>query len=322
MRRVLALLMLLGLLATACSGGDDEAASSAGAEPAGVNGAAADAPAPQEAGAEEAGAEDAGADQRGADESDGAESTTVTGDLGSALPAENSSLDRIIKDGTMRVEVPDGEFDVAFSRVVDIAQRLGGGVAASQTSVNGDGHSSGSLTVRVPVESYEQLLVDVAEIGDVRHRSVRSEDVSAEFVDLEARRRQLQAQEDFYLGLLEDAADVQAAITIRGELDRIQTEIERITGRLNVLADRTSFSTLTVELFESGAPVPDTTPQQGLARYWQTGLDALVAAIGTMLVVGLGVLPLAVLIVIVLLLVRAIRRRPGSTVPAESPSGQ
>ena len=221
----------------------------------------------------------------------------------------------------MTVEVPDGEFDASFEQVVTVARRLGGDVAASETSTNDDGEPSGSLTVRVPVASYEDLLVGVGDIGEVRQRTITAQDVSAEFVDLEARRRQLQAQEAFYLGLLEEATEIEDAIRNRSELAGVQSEIERITGRLNLLEDRTSFSTLTVRLFETGAPAPTggTVAVRGLAQYWQTGLDALVAAVGTLLVVGLGGLPLLVLAGVGLLVFRTLRRRPADT--EEAPAG-
>lgn len=313
MKRLVLVLVVLALIVSACSGSDggEDAAVEEGRQVAGQDVSAAQDSGGGEAAADEAAqeAEDAGASQEGG-----------VGEGGSALPAAVRPSDRIIKEGTMRIEVADGEFDTAFQRVVDIAQRLGGDVAASETAVSDDGHTAGSLTVRVPVQSYEQLLVGMGEIGEVTHRRVTSQDVSAEFVDLEARQRQLRAQEAFYLDLLEDTTSVNEAVTVREELDRIQADIERITGRLNLLENRTSFSTLTVELFEPGAAVPqgDPTPARGLARYWETGLDALVAAVGTMLVVGLGALPLAVLVLIVLLVIRAIRRRPGSAPPAPS----
>lgn len=315
MRRVLTSVMLFGVLMGGCSGSDsDEAAMSA------VD-SAEDGDAGEEfdesgMAAEEA-ALPAAAGATAAPAAEGEDAAGV-GEGGVALPAAVRPADRIIKEGTMSIKTGADEFDAAFQRVVEIAQGLGGGVAASSTAVADDGYTTGSLTVRVPVESYEQLLVGVGEIGDVTNRQVSSQDVSEEFVDLEARRRQLRVQEEFYVGLLAETTSVQDAVTVREELDRIQADIERITGRLNLLEDRTSFSTLTVEIFEPGAPTPAV--QAGSARdlsgYWQTGLDALVAAVGTIVVVTLGVLPLAVILLIVFVVVRAFRRRPR---PSERP---
>ena len=314
MRTLWVVPVVLAMLLGACSGGseasDDSAAS--GGQVADTADAAAEG-----SGAMEAAGEAEAADESGAGgEGESAEGRGV-GEGGLALPAAATTSERVIKEGTVTIKVGDGEFDAAFAEVMAIARRLGGGVTGSQTSTEPDGYTSGSLTVRVPVESYEDLLVGMGDIGEVTDRRITAEDVSAEFVDLEARRRQLRAQEEFYLGLLEETETVDDAVRVRTELDRIQTEIERITGRLTFLEDRTSFSTLTVELFEPGAPLPENeTPARGLARYWETGLDALVAAVGTMLVVGLGALPLALVVAAVLLVIRAVRRRPDTPEPA------
>jgi hypothetical protein len=298
--------VVMTLMLGACSGADGGAES------------AADSGDTSAASAGGAGDADVAADEQAA-EAEGVDGGGV-GEGGLALPAATTTSERVIKEGTVTIKVADGEFDAAFAEVMSVARSLGGGVTGSETSTEPDGYTSGSLTVRVPVESYEDLLVGVGQVGEVTNRRITAEDVSAEFVDLEARRRQLRAQEEFYLGLLEETATVDDAVRVRQKLDRIQTDIERITGRLTFLEDRTSFSTLTVELFEPGAPLPENAASaRGLARYWETGLDALVTAVGTMIVVGLGALPLALVVGAVVVVIRAVRRRPGTpdTAPAQ-----
>lgn len=311
MQRLAVVMVMLAALLGACSAGDSEEAQDVGADAGdAAAGGATDAAARDEAG-REAAAEAAPA--QGDDEGSVPQGAGLG--EGGVLPASVATINdgRVIKEGTVTVEVEEGGFEDAFAGVMEVARRLGGGVTASATSTAPDGHTSGSLTVRVPVESYEDLLVGVGAIGEVTDRRITAQDVTGEFIDLEARRRQLRAQEEFYLGLLAEIEAVDDAVRVRGELDRIQTEIERITGRLTYLEDRTAFSTLTVELFEPGAPPPATeAPQPGLARYWQTGLDALVAAAGTLLVVGLGSLPFVFVLGAILAVVRALRRRPAT----------
>ena len=321
MRRFPVLLMvMLALVLGACGGADEGGGDAAVGVSAGGAGEAAE---PESAGAE------AAPDEVAREQGDGGGEPGEPGlGSGEVLPATIADVDqgRVIKEGTVTVRVDEGAFDAAFADVMAIARRLGGGVTASQTSSGEDGHTSGSLTVRVPVEAYEDLLVGIGDIGEVTDRRITAQDVSTEFVDLEARRRQLRAQEEFYLGLLADATAVEDAVRIRGELDRIQTDIERITGRLAYLEDRTAYSTLTVELFEPGAVAPTReAATQGLARYWETGLEALVAAVGTLLVVARGSLPLVLVAAAVWVAVRAVRRRPasaGGAVPSPPADGR
>lgn len=212
--------------------------------------------------------------------------------------------DRIIKEGTISVEVGEGAFDRAFIAVITAARTYDGDVVGSSTKTAENGDTFGSVTVRVPVANFEDLVVGVGDIGTVRNRDVASQDVSAEFTDLESRLRHLQAQERFYLGLFDKADSVQDAISVQQQLDGIQSQIERVQGRLNFLDDRTSFSTLTVELFEPGAGEPldeaeEPTDRPSLAHYWDTARDAFVNVVGGMLVVFLFLLPLLVPLAVV-----------------------
>jgi hypothetical protein len=227
--------------------------------------------------------------------------------------------DRIIKEGTITIEVKAGEFDVAFRAAISAATRYGGDVIASSSRTDDEGNTSGSVTLRVPVEDFEELMTGVGDIGTIVKRDVGSTDVTAEFTDLESRLRHLQAQERFYLGLLDRAEDVRDAIAVQQQVDGIQNEIEKIQGRLNVLDDRTTYSTLTVALFEPGLATtitdedPETRPT--LARYWDTARDAFVNVVGALLVGAVFLAPLLVVLGAGLLLWMALRRRPQNELP-------
>ncbi|MGH8884551.1 MAG: DUF4349 domain-containing protein [Egibacteraceae bacterium] len=228
--------------------------------------------------------------------------------------------DRIVKDGTMTVQVRADGFEAAFQAVVLQAQKLGGSVVSSSSRTLERGGRSGAVTVRVPVTSYEGLLADVGKVGKVRDRNVTSQDVTGEFIDLEARLRQLQAQEAFYLRLLGQAQGISDAIAVQGQLGGLQTQIEQVKGRLDLLRDRTSFSTLTVHIVEPGVPLPLTPEADGrpsLSRYWQSARDALVNVVGSAIVVLFFLLPLLLPAGALVLVWRLTRRRTASVEPSE-----
>lgn len=230
------------------------------------------------------------------------------------LPDASLRNERIIKEGTISIEVADNKFDSAFQRVITTARTLGGDVIGSSTRTNDDGDTFGSVTVRVPVEDFEDLLVDMSGIGTIRNRDINSQDVSAEYTDLESRLRHLEALERFYLGLFDDAEDVSDAITVQEKLQSVQGQIEKAQGRLNLLDDRTSFSTLTVEIFEPGVGEKIVEEEEAgdrptLARYWQTARDAFVNVVGALLVALFFVLPLLVPLTLLGALGLALMRR-------------
>lgn len=348
-RRWGAALLVAAVLTGACSGGSGDDGAAQG--DAGARGAEAAAGADVGAAATEAAEGDAADEAEGAEpaaaapaadiEADGSEAATAGGEggeitlaqgddgIGDAPPAPAPGFDeRIIKEGTISLEVEEDGFDAAFAAIVRRAQELGGGVVASDSRTTRDG-VVGSVTVRVPVASYEDLLTSVGDLGTVTSRTITSQDVTGEFVDLESRLRHLQAQERFYLGLLEQAVAVPDAIAVQQQLDGIQSQVEQIRGRLDLLDDRTSFSTLTVELGEVGAAAPleargEADAEIGrLQRWWITARDAFVNAAGAILVVVLFLapfaLPAALVTAVVVALSRRSRRRWAAAMAAAAP---
>jgi Domain of unknown function (DUF4349) len=324
--RVVAILLMVLLLA-ACGGSGGDATSSGSSESAAGGGfeeggtqlsrtsaEEAAVPAAGVAGGDEAAADDAGGDGDAAVEPPDIEPLP---DPPAVRPG-----DRVIKEGTISVEVEKGEFDSSFRAVIEAARRYGGDVAASSTSTSDNGDIFGSVTVRVPVENFEDLVVGLGNIGTVVNRDVSSQDVSAEYTDLQSRLRHLQAQERFYLGLFDEAETVEDAIRVQQQLDGIQASIEKIKGRMNYLDDRTSYSTLAVELFEPGAGAPlleaeePTTDRPTFAHYWDTARDAFVNVVGAMFVVLVFLAPLLVPAVIVGALWMSNRRRRQPEPPA------
>lgn len=240
--------------------------------------------------------------------------------------------ERIIKEGTVTLVVQPGQFDVAFSQVVVRAQELGGHVSGTASSTqpapgqageDGEVLTSGQVTIRIPVRNFEALLTAVGDAGEITDRNVSSQDVTAEYTDLESRRRNLQAQERFYLGLLADAQTVPDAIAVQQQLEGLQGQIEEITGRLNLLADRSAFSTLTVRISEEGAaelePLVEDDEPGGLTPYLEEAADVLIATVGAIIVVSTFLLPFLVIGLAAYAVWRAVRRSHPSAAPQPEP---
>jgi hypothetical protein len=116
-----------------------------------------------------------------------------------------------------------------------------------------------SITVRVPAEKFQDVIGGVEKVGDVLHRNVVSEDVTAEYRDLEIQLQNHLALRARMEKLLEKANKVEEALQIERELGRITGEIERVKGRLKLLTDLAQFSTITVTF----APRANETVQEG-----------------------------------------------------------
>lgn len=211
------------------------------------------------------------------------------GGLGQLAAADSQR--RLIREGSVTLGYPD-TFAAAHREVVDLAQRLGGGVRDVESTTRQDATVRGSVTVQVPVGEYEALLDGIGDVGRVRRRDVRTQDVTEKFVDLQARRRHLERTEQFYLDLFDRAESVDEVLKVREQLDSVQQRLEEIQGRLRHLKQRTEMSRLTVELVPADAELDDTTPvASGFGQYWQDAQAAFVTVTGTLLVVAVGGAP-------------------------------
>lgn len=103
------------------------------------------------------------------------------------------------------------------------------------------------ITVRVPSGKFDGALDDIAKMGDLLHRNVNVQDVTAEYTDLAIRLRNLEVMRERLEELLKKAAKVEEALAVEREMERVAGEIERIKGRLKLLRELVTFSTITVE---------------------------------------------------------------------------
>ena len=166
----------------------------------------------------------------------------------------------IIKNGEMSLVVED--VGIAVDRVTQIAIDNGGYVLSSQSWNTGE-NVGATLTIAVQAASFETALRRLREIAvEVRTESATGQDVSAEYVDLESRLRNLEATRDRVRTFLDQAGDVEEALSVNDELSSIEAEIEQVKGRMNYLTGRAAFSTITVDLANvvEAAPTPTPTP--------------------------------------------------------------
>ncbi len=146
-------------------------------------------------------------------------------------------------DITMKVE----EVEPAINRVKAVTEGLGGYVEHLST-FGGPERVQASLTLRVPQDRFDSVISSIEKLGVVESRNLGSEDVSAEFIDLEARLKSSLREEESLLRLLERAEQVGEILAIERELFRVRTDIERVQGQLNFLEQRVDLATIYLNL--------------------------------------------------------------------------
>ncbi|NQW22404.1 MAG: DUF4349 domain-containing protein [SAR202 cluster bacterium] len=152
---------------------------------------------------------------------------------------------QIISQGSMSVEVSD--VTTAASQVRAIAEGAGGFVE-QLSSYGVDEFRQSNLTIRVPQAEFFSVFEQIKALGEVQSENAGSEDVSEQFIDLEARLKSAQREELSLLSLLDRAEKISEILIIEQELTRVRGELERVQGQLNFLERRVDLATITVSL--------------------------------------------------------------------------
>jgi hypothetical protein len=103
-----------------------------------------------------------------------------------------------------------------------------------------------SMSLRVPEPSLDKTMDEIATLGKVVGRSLRSRDVTEQLIDFETRLKNLRALRDRLRSYLDQATNLEEILAVERELARVQTEIESIEAKLKVLQDQIAMSELDV----------------------------------------------------------------------------
>ena len=164
----------------------------------------------------------------------------------------------LIRQAAIDVEV--GDVAATLTAIRDLAREKGGFVLSS---------SLDSITVKVPSERLDEVVDTIGALGHVRRRTIEARDVTAEYLDLEARLQNAHATRDQLRALLQKAANVEETLRVQTELSRVQEMIERLRGRLNYLKTRSALSEVRVGVREKRIPGPVVLLFQGIG--WGLG---------------------------------------------------
>jgi hypothetical protein len=167
------------------------------------------------------------------------------------------AMDRkIIRDADLTLEV--GAPAEAQRKITSIAESLGGFVVTSESKQRQIGDAKQelevNLVVRVPATQFGAALDQIRNTGSrVIQEKITGQDVTEEFIDLEARIKTQKALESQFLEIMKQAYKVADALEVQRQIAEVRTEIEKLEGRKRFLENRASLSTITVNLQSSTA---------------------------------------------------------------------
>ncbi len=163
--------------------------------------------------------------------------------------AQNKSPRHVIREGELRFETEDRNATrTAIQGFVDTHH----GYLADDREQRNSETLEQIMVIRIPSDQFDGLLNDVAKgVPRFDRREIQAVDVTEEFVDIEARVKTKKETETRYRDLLKQANTVEEVLKIEEQIDKLRAEIESTEGRLRLLQNRESYSTLRVSFYET-----------------------------------------------------------------------
>lgn len=157
---------------------------------------------------------------------------------------------KIIRSANVRFKV--GNVKKATEEISEMVETFRGYVA-DQRFQNTNYSIENRFTIKVPQEKFGILLDTLQSVADfVDHQNMTSQDVTEEYIDLQSRlKTKLEIKERYEDILRKKAQTVNDILAAEEKLGYIQEEIEAAQGRIKYLTGKVSFSTITVDLYET-----------------------------------------------------------------------
>jgi uncharacterized protein DUF4349 len=159
---------------------------------------------------------------------------------------------KIIRNADITIEVTSPTD--AQHRVTSIAESHGGFVVTSEAKQRENSDPARrtldfKLVVRVPSDQFGVAFDEIKSLaGNTPEEHVASQDVTEDFIDLEARIKTQKALEAQFLEIMRQAHKVEDALEVQTQIADVRTEIEKLEGRKRFLENRSSLSTITVNI--------------------------------------------------------------------------
>jgi hypothetical protein len=215
--------------------------------------------------------------------------------LGGEVASESYDSDinterKIIQRASLRIEVED--FQASSDALFRIVEQSDGFISDSYSYVTDTGRKRGDITIRVPTDKFLSVIRELEQLGTVQSKQISGEDVTEEYIDLQARLNNSERQEKRLLEILDKAEEVKDILEVERELERVRGEIERLTGRITYLENRIELATITVSLYE---PEP-ITQSWGIRDALRASFAGFVAVIRGLIIAIGYFLPLVILV--------------------------
>lgn len=236
--------------------------------------------------------------------------STLTSSEAEANQNGSTQEAKIIYTADLTLEAKD--YDAARAAIEQALSAAGGYMQGSDEYTYTEDTRHMYLTLRVPEENYESFLAAVAAIGNVTYKSQQAEDVTANYIDIQTRLENLEAQRTRLQQLQAQAETLSDLLEIESSLTDVQSQIESWQSQLDWYDDQVSCCTVSVTLNEVQEYTPDAKNfGESFLAALASGWANFVSGVQSVAVWLAGAWPVVVIVVavVVVVVVRRKKRR-------------
>ena len=198
----------------------------------------------------------------------------------------------VIRQAQLNISVGAGTFDSKLSQARALVEAEGGYIAgtSAQSAPVDNQIRSGVINFMVPAANFDATIDGLSKIGKVQNEQITGTDVSGQYLDLQTRLDNAEAQRTAMLALLTQAKNINDMIAVQNQIAQITGTIEQLKGQIKYLDAHTAFSALTITMTEAPATAPaPASDNWGFATALTDAAHNFVATVNYV-IVGLGVL--------------------------------
>ncbi len=232
-----------------------------------------------------------------------------------SAPLPPQAIDqKIIRTATIQFTAKD----VAGTQnsIWNLATELGGTVLISNTTGTDD-NVRAEIAIRVPTERYTDAMARLRGYAvKVNQEQSSAQDVTEDYVDLQARQRNLEATVAQFQALLTKATTVDDTLKVQTQLNNAQSDLERVKGKLNYYDQRTAFSTITATILPVPpakatpvTPVSSWSLSHSVREAWNRSVNGLQNVADALIAIGIGGWWLEILLALAIYVVIRRQRR-------------
>ncbi len=257
---------------------------------------------------------------------------------GAALPNVSADADsieasqrKIIKNKELSVETL--EFDSFISELSGLVTQYGGYIQDS--TQNGSSYYNDSLrtaryTIRVPAEKFDEFTSLIGDMATVTYSYEYIDDVTAQYVDIEARLDALEAEQESFLRLMDQAQTIEEILQIQSYLTDVNYQIESYTAQINTYDSLISYSTLRLNVNEVER-ITQTTAKPGVMERIKSNLsdnlynigedfkDLFVNVVSSLPYIAMFVVVIGVIALVAVLIVKKVNRAQATVSSPKKP---